>query len=283
MKALKYALAATLFMLLVGCGPSLEDAKKLGFDSVDEMKALTAQGFKTKNDWLEEEAKKLGFESHQQKLEMKVYNIRSGQEMRAAKSKMKELGFESLDEMKKLEAAGFKTKAEKVAKDKADENKRIVETYGSIDLKEFYEKFLDIQKNKIPISALTTSREWRERYQEWYGRLKNLKIKASTQNLIYRDKVCSLRIFNPSYDAPDPSARVDLALSTRPLWCAFSVDGQDVFVRLKINDEIERKIGEYYVQENLIFSGRVTGLDCEIGANQICAISISASTAVIKK
>jgi hypothetical protein len=46
----------TFILLLVGCGPSLNDAKKLGFDSIEEMNFLRGAGFKTRADF-----DKLGF------------------------------------------------------------------------------------------------------------------------------------------------------------------------------------------------------------------------------
>lgn len=48
----KYLATTALLVLLTACGPNLEDAKKLGFDSVEEMKKLQTEGFKTKEEWL---------------------------------------------------------------------------------------------------------------------------------------------------------------------------------------------------------------------------------------
>jgi hypothetical protein len=55
MKSIKNVLFITLFSLLAGCGPSIGDAKKLGFESVEQMKTLQARGFKTMKDYLDHE------------------------------------------------------------------------------------------------------------------------------------------------------------------------------------------------------------------------------------
>lgn len=49
---MKYFVSAAFLLLLSACGPSLEDARKSGFDSVEEMKKLQAEGFKTKGEWI---------------------------------------------------------------------------------------------------------------------------------------------------------------------------------------------------------------------------------------
>lgn len=48
--------------VLTACGPNLEDAKKLGFKSVDEMKDFQSRGFKSKQDVVDlEDSVRLGF------------------------------------------------------------------------------------------------------------------------------------------------------------------------------------------------------------------------------
>lgn len=49
-------------LFLIACGPNLEDAKKLGFESLEEMKDLQAQGYPTKNDF-DMRYKKFGFDT----------------------------------------------------------------------------------------------------------------------------------------------------------------------------------------------------------------------------
>jgi len=55
MKLLKYILTVVSIILLTACAPDIDDAKKLGFDSVEQMKNLQSRGFKTKKDFLDYE------------------------------------------------------------------------------------------------------------------------------------------------------------------------------------------------------------------------------------
>lgn len=52
MKRFRAFLLSCSVLMLIGCGPTQEDAKKLGFESVDEMKRIQALGHQTKFDWI---------------------------------------------------------------------------------------------------------------------------------------------------------------------------------------------------------------------------------------
>lgn len=89
---------ALCLALVVGCGQSLGDAKKLGFESVEEMNKGISRGFKT------------------------------GKEFAEAIKNATSLGFDSVDEMLALNAKGFKTKNEfKIAEEKRIEAEKIAE------------------------------------------------------------------------------------------------------------------------------------------------------------
>ncbi len=125
---IKSFLVAVCVSLLVGCGPSLEDAKKLGFESVDEMKSLQAQGFKNKSEYGESEAKKLGFSNFDEMKKAISQGFKNGNELAEAGKKAKDLGFDSVDEMIELNSKGFKTKYEfKISEEKRIEAERIAE------------------------------------------------------------------------------------------------------------------------------------------------------------
>lgn len=47
MKSIKYSLLLTAVLILTACGPSIKDAKELGFESIEQMKELQARGYKT--------------------------------------------------------------------------------------------------------------------------------------------------------------------------------------------------------------------------------------------
>ena len=102
-------------------------AVSLGFVSIDEMKELNGKGFKTKDDFNNAEAKKLGFKSYEEMSKRVAQGFKTGQDLELAIQKARSLGFESVDEMIEIQSKGFKTKAEKVAKDKADEAARLAQ------------------------------------------------------------------------------------------------------------------------------------------------------------
>lgn len=63
----------TATLLLAACGPSEQEAKKIGFSSVAEMKDLQAKGFKTKNDYV----KSLGFNSLEEFQDALAHNLKT--------------------------------------------------------------------------------------------------------------------------------------------------------------------------------------------------------------
>lgn len=81
----KYVIAAAFLVLLSACGPNLEDAKKLGFDSVEEMKELQTQGFKTKDQWL---AKQKADEEAARKIQEEQEAARKKQEEEEKEAKL---------------------------------------------------------------------------------------------------------------------------------------------------------------------------------------------------
>lgn len=90
-------------MLLTACGPSEQDAKRLGFANVADMKDLQAKGFKTK----EEHAKFLGFENvdEMKEIQAKGFQTKESYEVNVS-------GFSSAYEMKAYRDQGYKTKQE---------------------------------------------------------------------------------------------------------------------------------------------------------------------------
>jgi hypothetical protein len=59
--------------LLSACGPSEQEAKKIGFSSAAEMKDLQAKGFKTKNDYV----KSLGFNGLEEFQDALAHNLKT--------------------------------------------------------------------------------------------------------------------------------------------------------------------------------------------------------------
>jgi len=110
----------------------LDLARSLGFDSIQEMNNIQKLGFEDKLSYKDSEARKLGFENNQE-MELRVsQGIKNGTELAAARDKVKELGFDSIEEMIDLQGKGFNTKAEKIAQDKADEKKRIAQEKANL-------------------------------------------------------------------------------------------------------------------------------------------------------
>lgn len=106
------AIVILISILIVGCGPSLNDAKQMGFESVEEMTAAQKQGFKNKAEVNEAEAKKAGFASYEEFTKRRAQGFRTNAEVEVAKQLALGNGFESIEEMLEGEKAGYKTKSE---------------------------------------------------------------------------------------------------------------------------------------------------------------------------
>lgn len=91
-------LLATVGLPLGGCGPSLEEARSLGFKDAAEMKKLQAQGFETKDAFTQAEL-------------LKDANQR-GFSTVAAMREADNLGFKRADEMSSIQRQGFRTRKE---------------------------------------------------------------------------------------------------------------------------------------------------------------------------
>lgn len=99
MNNIKLTITIISMVFLSACGPSDQDAKKLGFTNVEEMKTLQAKGFATKADW-----NKLGFSSvvEMDELRGKGYATKKDWNDRYIK-----LGFSSAKQMERLQKKGF--------------------------------------------------------------------------------------------------------------------------------------------------------------------------------
>jgi hypothetical protein len=85
MKKILMACATLLILSLQGCGPTDEEARKLGFENSVEMKALQKNGFKTKLEY-EERYKSLGFSSLTEMLDLQKRGYQTASSYQAAKS-----------------------------------------------------------------------------------------------------------------------------------------------------------------------------------------------------
>jgi hypothetical protein len=94
--------------VLVGCGPDLKDAQKLGFVSLEEMQTLQAAGYPTKAAYQDvvDQAQRRGFDSID---EMKSLQAQGYDTKAAWNERYKKLGFESLEQMEALNARGYAT------------------------------------------------------------------------------------------------------------------------------------------------------------------------------
>jgi hypothetical protein len=86
-RGIKIIILALLFGVIAACSNPDEEAKKLGFSDVTEMKNLQGQGFKNKGDYIrkkEEEAKNLGFTSQQETKELQEKGFKTKEEYNVA-------------------------------------------------------------------------------------------------------------------------------------------------------------------------------------------------------
>jgi len=93
-----------------------DEAVRLGFSSVEEMIALQAKGFRTKQDAVDAEerdrAKKGGFASVEEMRTLTAQGYQTKAEYDAAAAKAASLGFDSPVQMREIQANGFETKKE---------------------------------------------------------------------------------------------------------------------------------------------------------------------------
>jgi hypothetical protein len=145
-------------------------AKSLGFESVDEMREIKKLGFEDKLQYKDAEARKIGFENNEEK-ELRVsQGINNGTELAAARQRAEELGFDSIDEMIDLQDHGFNTKAEKIAKDKADEVARIAQEKANLLNSDYLSENYGVEANfecQPEVEKLAKfNYEWFDRWHE---------------------------------------------------------------------------------------------------------------------
>jgi hypothetical protein len=128
-------------------------ASKLGFDSIEEMKKLNSMGFADKTKFLDAEAKKLGFSTNAEMKEWLAKGAKTGKEKEELIAKAKSLGFDGFDQMQEIQALGFNTMAEKIAKDKIDEQrereeeaKRVAQFKAEEDARKAQEEEVELQQ-----------------------------------------------------------------------------------------------------------------------------------------
>ena len=143
----RLVIAAFILAVLAACGPNLEDARKLGFDSVAQMELYQKAGFKKMQDF-----EKLGFDSLKQ---LQVFQKEGFKTMHD----FNKLGFNNLDEMKSMQVKGFKTYGDyEIANAKK---------LGFSDLDEMKKAISLGYKNKEEFEITQKSKEeaaWSERY-----------------------------------------------------------------------------------------------------------------------
>jgi hypothetical protein len=99
MKSVNLLVAILSVVFITACGPSDNDAKKIGFKDAEEMKTLQAKGFATKADW-----DKLGFSNVAEMDEIRGKGFATKKDWNDRYIK---LGFESLKQMDALQKKGF--------------------------------------------------------------------------------------------------------------------------------------------------------------------------------
>lgn len=107
-KISKIVLLCASAFLLSACGPSLEDARKAGFQSVEEMKQYKERGFNTMREFeaaQAEDIKRSGFASLE---EMNTFRARGFK----TKADFTTLGFKDFDEMDAFRKRGYASMAE---------------------------------------------------------------------------------------------------------------------------------------------------------------------------
>jgi hypothetical protein len=133
----------TLILLLVGCGPSLNDAKKLGFNSIEEMNFLREAGFKTRADF-----DKLGF------LNIDEYKdgVRVGLISGEVYNLKKKYGFEDRTQYELY----LKSSPEKRFEISVKNAAKIIDQNSSFECLANYRMFRDLHREKLAIDSRTS-------------------------------------------------------------------------------------------------------------------------------
>jgi hypothetical protein len=147
----------TAALLLTACGPSEQEAQKLGFTNVAEMKELQSKGFKTKSEY----AKSLGFDSLQdfqealargkktpEEWQEYLKNVEKTREISERKKQHKQF----LDELHTLTVAHYYKVAivpqNSMTRDQAESKAKILE-----DIKKFDEQYKDYTISDMECTA----------------------------------------------------------------------------------------------------------------------------------
>lgn len=90
MKKLIVSFACLASLSLLGCGPSEQEIKNLGFSNAAEMKEIQAKGFKTKDEYDQSLVKELGFKDVAEMKSLQEKGFKSKQDYLANEEKLKE-------------------------------------------------------------------------------------------------------------------------------------------------------------------------------------------------
>ena len=82
--------ACLALLSLLGCGPSEQEIKNLGFSNASEMKEIQAKGFKTKSDYDQNLAKELGFQDVAEMKSLQEKGFKSKKDYLDNEEKLKE-------------------------------------------------------------------------------------------------------------------------------------------------------------------------------------------------
>jgi len=255
MKSLKYVLAAVTLSLIAACGPNLGDATKLGFESVEQMKKLQANGFKTMDDFIVAESKRLGFDdvAEMKTLQADGFNSKE-QALAAAKSK----GFNDLGEMLEAKRRGFSSKVD-YDNFLTAEKKRLEEIEKKQEIAKWQKNFFDVivdyhEKTKLINNTSgygfgkNLDRSEQEKFDSMMLNAKKV-IKEAIGKVIFENKCWYL----------GRQSEAD-----EELWCydgKYDYDTKNFLFKVKISANDAKAIGRLYKNDAFLFDGNITELD----------------------
>lgn len=167
MEKLRSFFLSCVALMLIGCGPTQEDAKKLGFENPDEMKLAQSQGYQTKALW----------DAHQ--LEIK--------DLEFAKSH----GFETVNDLKAYKNADPAQKVvisaqNAINKVPLEEFTRCAGSFSAFTQKAFTEK-----NQAVPDTYASVSGMYRALFKQYLAQGKN---QSELDNLYMKDFSNSMKI-----------------------------------------------------------------------------------------
>lgn len=215
----KATLIATLasFFALTACGPNLNDAKNLGFETVEQMKKLQADGYKTMDEFYVARAKKLGFES--------------------------------VEQMKTLQARGFETQQNYI-----DFQDSVRLGFPNVKLyleskSHGYNDYTEYKSSMFQIEIHKTLYLFKQQWNEANTRKNEFSVKSIEDKFTFFKN----ELLNNPLQSKKWSCAVNRILSSKRIWCTYGIIEYDLVLEIPDPNLIQK----LSAGDQIMFTGNV--------------------------